>query len=553
MRTFSTPLLALLLACGTGCSSMADEPSGFVPSGGTSGVGGSSSSNNVPASFGFEMLSDQPLPVAARGQLTLSVQAKPARVYQVRFALRRSLRELPEGASSEPLDAVLDRDLTQTDERGIASVVLTAPSSRTNFQVQAIVENSLSATQEIEVPDEGVTSVLVQPINNPVLRDPTTWVATVHPDTTCASLPGIPPPDGPLHANAAKGQAPLISDVPAGVPLAVTLRSGHFLGGCTSLEALPPSTEPRRVMVALLNRPLDLAASPLNLSLGLNAADVTWQTTLAAADAVIAAALRNGGENDVDTLLDAMGEASDDAGEAFDSARTTENWDATLQQRWGSGSSSKLRDLVQGWLVAGRQKLLPSEAPLLSGLLTPLGNPGQPDTEARASFELDSSFGLAPAKAGFVESAVVSWVASADDTIALGTDLYFVRSRLAMALAERAALQEETPRMNAGEALAQALDCDGLSAQLAAQGADGNLAYASCDAQCLSAWCFAAVDALWRRGSDADGLTPAQLRISATGGARVGEAAEVAGITGKWIGELGENKTGGPVTAAAPQ
>jgi hypothetical protein len=150
----------------------------------------------------------------------------------------------------------------------------------------------------------------------------------------------------------------------------------------------------------------------------------------------------------------------------------------------------------------------------------------------------------------------VSWSAASDDTLLLGTDLYLVQSRLAQALAEAAALASHPEASEAAELLAQTLDCSGLSAALAMSGANTDLAYDACDAACLDALCEAAVAAIWQRGSDASGLSPARLSITATGAVRVGDAAEVAGVGGTWIGALTSSgpsvTTGGSLTAVAP-
>jgi hypothetical protein len=72
----------------------------------------------------------------------------------------------------------------------------------------------------------------------------------------------------------------------------------------------------------------------------------------------------------------------------------------------------------------------------------------------------------------------------------------------------------------------------------------------------LADTCRTAVSALWQRGAEADGADFSRLNVTATGKALVGDAAEVIGLTGTWIGEIsdqsGSRSTGGPLTAATP-
>ena len=193
---------------------------------------------------------------------------------------------------------------------------------------------------------------------------------------------------------------------------------------------------------------------------------------------------------------------------------------------------------------------------LFTGMLTPIEEPAGMVGPLGADFTLLSVAGLDGAKSGFVNRAQVPWSASSDDTLVLGTDLYFVQSQLAEALAEAAALETSPEAQAAAPLLAQALDCEGLGATLTAAGADAQLAYGACDSACVTNLCTTAVAALWRRGGDATALSPARLSVTATGAAHVGDAAEVAGVIGSWIGELhtatAKRTTGGALTAAEP-
>ncbi len=537
----------LIFLFAVGCSM--DSPSASSGLGPVAGSAGSGSSiDDSPESLEFEM---QPA-LAARQSVLLKVRALPAKTYQVSFALPSS--------EGDPLDAVLDRAASSTDENGIGSVLLTAPSSPTTFEVRATVLNR-TATVSLTVEDRGLVTLQVSPSYPSALRDITTWVATAHAGKTCADVPGIPPPDGELKAPLApKDAAPVIARAPAGTQLAVTLRSGHFAGGCTSVDMLPPGPVDsfQQVKVTVLNRPIDLSVSSLGFVLDVEPGEQTWSTTLTAAGTEMQAALRGSSADDAGALLDAMRQASGDAAQSFQNARDDEAWDALLRSRWGQNSANKLRDLVGSWLSAGRQRFAAAEHPF-SGTLLPLADAPADSETSSALLTMQHVAGIDAAHAGFVDGARASWSASADDTIVLDTDLYFARTRLAAALAEAAALSPaadaETEVQDAGGALALALDCESIGGALAGAGADEALAYPSCDAECLAEACVSAAQALWQRGADASGVDYSRLSITATGSANVDDVAAVTGLAGSWLGQLRDGKgtlaTRGAITAAA--
>ena len=535
----------MVLALAAGCSSSASpDAASIAPP--TGGAGTGTSDDGLPTSLEFEMVPA----LAARQTVSLNVRATPPRSYQVRFALPTT--------DGDPLDAVLDRSEGTTDAKtGIASVLLTAPSSPPTFELRASVE-TVAKTLPLTVVDRGVATLQVTPDYPSGLRDIKTWVATAFTEKTCADVPGIPPEDGPLKAPpAAKMEAPVISEVPAGTRLAVTLRSGHYVGGCTSVEMLPPGPpeRPQIVTVTVLNRPIDLSTSSLAFSLDLAPPAQTWSSSLNEAGRGVLSGILGTSADDVDALLDAMRQASGDSLQSFESTRKAEGWDAILRGRWGQNAANKLQNLASAWLAAGRDGFLASPHPFM-GSLTPLSQPSNADATSAALLTLETVAGVDPTDAGFVAGAQASWSASPDDTILLSTDLYFVRSQLAAALAEATLLANDSSVVSVPDALAQALDCDGLADALAAAGTDTTVAYDSCDGACLADTCRTAMTALWQRGAEVDGADFSRLNVTATGTALVGDAAELIGLTGSWIGQItdqsGTRATGGALTAATP-
>jgi hypothetical protein len=534
------------VSLGVGCASTSTNDPALATGGSSGSTGGAGQGGmaEVPSSLEFEMIEELP----ARAQISLKVRAKPAKVFEVRFALPAS--------GGDPLDAVLDQATAYTDADGIASVTLTAPSAPATFNVRANV-GSKSALLTITVKDSGFATVQVQP-RYAGFRPITTWVASAYRGMTCAKLPDIPDEDGPIRSlPAAANAAPQLMEVPAGESLAVTLRSGHFVGGCASVEKVAPGPidKPQIVQVTVLDRPIDLSASPLAVSFGLGMPDSSWSNLLQTSNQAVVQAFQGTSLDDVDALLDAMREASGSSLQLFENTRTTENWDGLLRSHWGANAASKLRDASAGWFTAGRQKFAEADH-LFTGTLMPIVQSTSPLDQRSADFTLLSVADLDGSQSGFVDRARVSWSASSGDTLVMGTDLYFVSSELLQALAEASALAGQTEATSAAELLATQLDCAGAGAALAAAGANALFAYDECDGACLTDLCQRGVAAIWQRGGDATGLSPAHLSITATGAARVGDTAEVVGVLGSWLGELTagdvSSKTGGVLTGVAP-
>jgi hypothetical protein len=543
MRAWFFSSLVLLLAFGCSMESPDRSAPGASGSGGTSSGGDTSSGGEaepVPASLKFEAVD----PLVPRQDVVLRVRAKPAGSYHVRFTLPSA------EADQSPLDAVLTATTSDTDADNIASVHLIAPSEPTTFVVRADVDNVVQDKLTITVMDTGYASVTVEPRYRSALRYPTTWVATAHPGKTCVDLPGIPPPDGSVISQpAGQNEAPLLPKVPANTPLAITLRSGHFVGGCASVSPLAPDSM-QVVTVPVLNRPIDLSASDLSLKLELMPPDAAWTTLLASAQKAALSALIGTSIDDVDAVLDAMREAAGNDRQAFESARKAEGWDALLSARYGNAAPHQIHDLVDGWLSQA-QKSFATQTQLLQGAIEPDGA-----GDSSAHLNVESVAGLTATQAGFASPALWSWSAGPDDNITMGTDLYLFESKLLTSLGETVAVASAQDATDAPGALVEALDCQGASAALAAAGPSPTLAYAGCDASCLESLCEQGLRAMWQRAANATGLSPSRLTLTATGHAFVGESAEVAGMTGSWLGELSSQgqdaTTSGALTATSP-
>jgi hypothetical protein len=535
------PLLvtALALALGAGCS--VDSANGSDPStsGGSAGVAGSQNSDE-PSALSFEPL-DPIVPLDTRAEVELVVHALPARAYHVRFSLPS------ESVTVNPKDAALEASEVDSDETGRAAVRLTTSSTSATFFVRASV-GSVVTNLPVTVAGPGGATLRVEPVQLGH-RQATTWVASVHEGKKCAELKEFPPEDGPNVERASALGVPVLRNVPTGYTLAITLRSGYFMGGCTTVEPLPAEVTktPRVVPVSVLDRPIELAESSLSLSLGLSETGGAWESVLTQAQTAVLAGLHGSTSvSDVDALLDAM-QASLPAGaqqQSFQNARLLEDWDAIVAQKWGS--ATKMTDLVSGWLASGKGKLVAGDQVFVGFLAATDGG--------KANYALDTIAGISALDAGFSQDAQVTWSAGPDDTVLLSTFVYFSSSRFLTGLAEPAILLSQGGAASVGAALSTELSCATLGGAIAAAGNDSELAYVGCDGACLTMLCSTALVSIWQRARDA--ALPMQLGIAATGQGFVGDEAELSGMRGSWVGKLaladGELSTSGALTGGQP-
>lgn len=523
MRTL--PFIALSLTIAAGCGA-----GGAMDGNDIGPIGGSAGTGSAPGEFPTKLTFPVPLPPIDLGaQVEILVQATPPGVYRVRFSLPTN--------DGDPRDAILAISEADTSPAGTVSVLLTAPSSPAEFDLRASVGGKVAETLRVSAVEADTGTLIANPV--PLgHRIAKTWVATVHENKTCDKVRGIPPEDGTHMAFAGAMDAPELKGVMTGVPLAVVLRSGYFMGGCATVDMLPPeaSDTPRVVDVQVLDRPIDLAASNVSVTLGVAEPEATWSAVLGDAHVKALAALDGFPDKertDVDTLLAGMrDELSGSARDSFSNARSAESWDALVGQRWGS--ATKLTDLVGSWLTAGKAKLLVTDN-VFAGRLLPNVETGKPDD---ADLLFDGIVGIPPAEAGFVSPADVSWSAGPDDTILLSTHFYFFSSTLLTRLAQTDVLLAYPGAGSVGAALATALDCSALGAELAGAGTDPQLAFSGCDANCLTSLCTNALENVWQRARNATAVTPVAIDVAATGEGRVGDSAELAGIKGNWVGQL---------------
>lgn len=454
----------------------------------------------------------------------------PPSVQTVRFALL--------GAR----DAALDRSEGVTDASGHVDVWLTAPSSPGPFELRAQVGNAFSLLS-LEVQASPLATIEIVPIYAGQ-RSVTQWVTGVHVERRCEDIGPIPG-DAKFFARVAPDKTAFIPAVPRGAALAVTARAAQFAGGCVNVGG-GATTDTLRVEVPVVDRPLALATTELDVALGLSGDDASFIRALDAGLGLVRDALLDGADDETTALLDAMEDAlGGRALASFRAARSAAAWEAMLAE--GAGVH-RMANAVARWVAIGRSALLSGRA--FEGRLTP--DPARPGEAPRFDIERIAELG------GNVVGAKVtmaSWVADPTDTLAFNGLLTWQQPALVTALAAPPA-RAETGADRVPGALAKIVDCERVGATLAAGSDVATLdLIASCDAKCLAVACQTALTAMWERAASLD--SPATLAIAAAGRATVGSQAQAVALDGNWVGKLTVGKesaeTRGSVRATAPR
>lgn len=497
----SVALALAALGCGSadsasaaGAGGAADHPSG--------------NPENQPERIEFDTTR---IDFAPGEHLTVTARLFPARAYDVRFAL-----------IGDPADAYLDRSIVRTGDDGVARVELFAPSTAASFRIRASVGGSVSAELPVSVDLTPTKPLTVIPRYDSKTRADLVdvWTATVHPNTTCDDLSGVPPPDGPTRyrAEAPKGQDPRIDQVPIATPLAVTCRAGHFAGGCTDVAGLVENGD-SSVVIDVMDRPLQMAEAEMDIQLGMTAS-TPWSAALEATIAEAARALVDA-SGEAQTLFGAMAAASDDDATAQHIEREAAGGDWTgIVDAAGSFS-----DTATSWMRAGVQVLERDDA-LMGHLVS---------TDASLSLgalTMASVGGQDPAEAGFSTDLKVTWTADPGDKVRVGATATWMPSRLVTALARAPAVAESKSAQSVAAALGEHLDCDGLGSKLSASASSP---FASCDGACLADLCRSALGALWERARNSQ-IEPVTLEIAAGGVAQIDDSARPIGFEGAWVG-----------------
>ena len=194
------------------------------------------------------------LAIKPKEVVQFSVQAQPKRRFPVEFALLGEFE-----------DASLDGSRAMSDESGVAQGTLTGPGLATTFTLLATSGPGVIAQAGVSVSTAGFTSLAVLP-SYAGKRPTKNWIASVRAGIKCTDIPGAPPEDGDLMSP--PSLKPTINNVPVGPRLAITLRAGHYIGGCAESDGLLAGT-PQTIKVNVKDVPLKTEETKLELALKL--------------------------------------------------------------------------------------------------------------------------------------------------------------------------------------------------------------------------------------------------------------------------------------------
>lgn len=464
---------------------------------------------------------------------TVTVKADPPDNYEISFAL-----------FGAPVAASLDKSKVAADDDGRASVTLKAPNSAATFELRASIKDGSFAAMPVAVSDKGFGSLRVIPVYMGG-RQVTTWVASAVTGTNCQAIEELLPENlqAPQNATAPAGDEPLIESVPVGPNVAVVLRAGYYMWGCTDEPNLKAGQE-LEVKVPVIDRPINLFATNLDVELPFDAEGPTYAEIMKEASAALVGGLLPGSFDGASSaLLDAMIEASPpEAADALSQERAAKDWDGQVKQHIASLVMPPKEQILQ-W-IEGKLKPAgdpPIAASVLTGRLIAAGDaaPG------KALFAVKTFGGVSAEDAGIPASHLMGWTADASDTVMLGGTLFWMPSRYVGGVALEAAKEAVPGVMTMSDALAALFGCADIAASLGGGG--------TCDAACLEGLCHAALGELWKGGLDAsaDAGVIGEIDVKAAGLAKVDDYAAPMSFEGTWIGALSSGSTTSKLTGNA--
>jgi hypothetical protein len=468
---------------------------------------------------------------------TVSVTTSPPGSYEISFALL--------GAA---LDASLDKAKVVATNKGLATVTLKAPNASTSFRLRASLNDGLSVELPVAVSDKGFGSIRAVPIYSGT-RQVKEWVASVMTGTNCKAITSLLPDmlEAPQNATAPLGEEPVIDLVPVGPNIAVVVGAGRYIWGCTDEPNLKAGEE-LAVKVTVINKPIDLAATDLDVTLEFDAkpsplGDVLKSAAVLLTDAMLPSTIEEASFE----LLNGMEQATPiESADAFTQKRAELGWDMTVAQHLGTlgvAPQQQILDWIAGKLApTGNPPLMSSQ---VSGHLKAAGSaPGKAIFTVKKLWDVDAE------AAGFPASHLVSWTADASDTVMLGGTIFWMPSQFMGNLALASAQEAMPGVMTMPEALGQLVGCEAIGAAL--------VGYDGCDAVCMADLCKTALAKRWDMGLNASaeaGLV-GEITITAAGPAKVNDDAAPMSFDGKWLGLISNTviaaDLGGDVVGVTP-
>jgi hypothetical protein len=453
----------------------------------------------------------------------VDVVVKPADHYEVSFYLV--------GAA---LDASLYPSTVITGDDGHGSITLRAPNGATSFVLRATVTEGPSADLQVAVSDQGFGSLQINPVYAGT-RHPPEWVAKVVSGTSCAALGATLPedPPGALTAVASPGDPLVIEVAPVGPNLAVVVRGGHYMWGCSDEPNLV-ANEQKQVDVHIVDKPIDLSSLKLDLALGFTPDPEPWQSLLDTTTDRMVSAMSAPYASEPEALLGTMQQLSSDP-VAFAEASDKGQWLAALQAQFAS-SEVGMGETARAYVAAG----VGSAPAQISAELQSL-----PDASGWSALTLHEVQGVTPPDGGVPADYLMTLTVDPDDTVRLGGTLFWLASRHLGAEADRAAAEELSGATGLADVLAAKVQCTELGVYFGG--------FEGCNAACLGALCADALGAMWSAAEDssADAGLVGGITMQVSGGAEFDDYAALTGFDGLWLGSIGDGLAEAGVTGTA--
>jgi hypothetical protein len=490
-----------------------------------------------------------PIRLGPLEQRRIPIVVSPPGIHLVRFGL------LAEGDGG-PNDALLNRDLVETDENGRAEVILTAPSAPTNFSLRASL-GSASATVPVVIDTSNEVKLVVTPSYSGGRPFPS-WSASVFSGVTCETLE-----EGEATAERygeGVSKNPITIDRLPVDSVAVVARVGHYIEGCATLSEVVEGAS-NRLLVPMNDRPIQLATSELELRFGFETVSDEWQTSIGFVIEAARSAMLNGAADDYEALLDAMqGSLPKAQASAFSSLRSERGWELALAEKFGEEGRDLLRRTATVWMQEGQQELVGADA-IRARVSSDHDAKDDIPSATPALMRFLEVGGHAPEEAGFPELAPAVWSADSHDTLLLSGAVAWYPSRLLGALALAPAQEAHPTADTTAEALAFELGCSVVASALitASPGwvypATGD--ERACAGTCTARLCRNAIAMMWERATLASGDLPQEFDFSASGEAMVGYEAEAVALSnGSWVGKDRDQTeaatAGGPLVGFEP-
>ena len=423
-----------------------------------------------------------------------------------------------------------------TSPQGEGHFWLTASGTEARFAIHARAEGS-SARAEVMVTDFGFADVRIEPSYSGA-RSINQWVASARAGVDCASVLEITS-DGPITAQSAPGEFPVLHNVLVGAPLAVTLRSGRAVAGCFDVVGLLAG-ELRNVAIVVNDIVPKFSSAPLELTFSATPEPNVLQHMDQQITSVLDAWA--GPTTDIDLVLDEMRTQLQNelSRLSFDNRRAHAAWHDRLAESLAPDLADQgLRDSMRDSMRAGVQQWLSTET--FEGDLIFAS-----DTASRALFELNRVAAQPADAMGFARTHIVQAQRQPLDQLELSLAVYFIPSRLITGLARVNSSGRTAQEMI--ETLTEQVDCQTL-AQTLSDVANGSASLSDCALAGTAKLCEQAMASLWRRLEESSSL-PMRLPLSAVVTVSVDENAVPIALSGAWGGTLAEGAEGTVVSGS---